>query len=55
MISFKNVTYKVKNKTILENITFNIKRGEKDLIYGNSGVGQSTIFNLLLKNIKLYL
>lgn len=53
MISFKNVTYKVKNKTILENITFNIKRGEKVLIYGNSGSGKSTIFNLLLKNIKL--
>ena len=53
MISFKNVTYKINNKVILQNVTFNIKRGEKVLIMGPSGCGKTTIFNLLLKNIKL--
>ena len=53
MISFKNVTYKIKNKLILSDITFNIKRGEKVLIFGKSGSGKTTMFNLLLKNIKL--
>lgn len=51
MITFKNVTYKVKNKTILNGISFNVKDGEKVLIMGESGSGKSTIFNLLLKNI----
>lgn len=51
MISFKNVTYIIKNKTILNNITFNIKRKEKVLLIGKSGSGKSTIFNLLIKNI----
>ena len=40
MISFKNVTYIIKNKTILNNITFNIKRKEKVLLIGKSGSGQ---------------
>ena len=51
MISFKNVEYKIKNNKILDNITFNIKHGEKVLLVGNSGSGKSTIFNLLVKNI----
>lgn len=53
MISFKNVSYKIKDKVILSSITFNIKRGEKVLLMGSSGSGKTTIFNLLLKNIKL--
>ncbi len=52
MITFKNVTYKIHNKTILSNINFNIKDGEKVLIMGQSGSGKTTIFNLLLKNIE---
>lgn len=51
MISFKNVTYKIKNKKILNNITFNIKKSEKVLLIGKSGSGKSTIINLINKNI----
>ena len=52
MLTFKNVTYKIKKKTILNNISFNVKDGEKVLLMGESGSGKSTIFNLILKNIK---
>ncbi len=51
MISFKNVSYTIKKKTILSNITFNIKESEKVLIIGKSGSGKTTIFNLLSLNI----
>ena len=51
MLSFKNVTYKIKNKKIINNITFNIKKSEKVLLIGKSGSGKSTIINLINKNI----
>ena len=51
MISFKNVTYKIKNKKIINNITFNIKKSEKVLLIGKSGSGNSSIINLINKNI----
>ncbi|MBQ8206539.1 MAG: ABC transporter ATP-binding protein [Bacilli bacterium] len=51
MISFKNVTYKIKNKKIINNINFNIKKSEKVLLIGKSGSGKSTIINLINKNI----
>ena len=51
MISFKNVTYKIKNKKIINNITFNIKKSEKVLLIGKSGSGKSSIINLINKNI----
>lgn len=51
MISFKNVSYIIKNKYILNNITFHIKCQEKVLIMGESGCGKSTLLNLIMKNI----
>lgn len=52
MISLKRVCYKIKNKEILNNISFDIKNGEKVLINGQSGCGKTTIFNLIIRNIK---
>ena len=52
MISLKRVYYKIKNKEILNNISFDIKNGEKVLINGKSGCGKTTIFNLIIRNIK---
>ena len=52
MIKFNNVTYKINDKIILSNITFEINRFEKVLIHGKSGSGKTTIFNLLVKHIK---
>ena len=51
MITFKDVSYKINNKTILNKISFNIKDGEVVLISGNSGSGKSTILNLIALNI----
>ena len=52
MIRYNNVSYKIKEKVILDNISFEIKNYEKVLLVGPSGSGKSTIFNLLMKYIK---
>ena len=52
MIRYNNVSFKVKDKIILSNISFEIKTYEKVLLVGPSGSGKSTIFNLLMKHIK---
>ena len=52
MVRYNNVSYKVKQKVILDNISFEIKNYEKVLLVGPSGSGKSTIFNLLMKYIK---
>ena len=39
---------------IFSNINLNIKYGSKFLIYGNSGIGKSTIFKILLKYFNEY-
>ncbi len=49
-IEFKNITFSYDNqKTILKNISFEIKKGQKVAIVGPSGSGKSTILNLLLR------
>ena len=49
-INIKNLTYSYNEYTdTLDNITVNIKKGEKVLLLGNSGSGKSTILKLLSK------
>lgn len=49
-IEFKNVSFFYnENKKVLENITFNINKGEKVAIIGKIGSGKSTILKLLMK------
>lgn len=49
-IEFKNVTFKYeKSETILKNISFSIGNNEKVALVGPSGVGKTTIVNLILK------
>ena len=47
MLKFKNVSKKYKNKTILENINFEINKGEVVSIIGKSGCGKSTLLKCI--------
>lgn len=49
-IEFKNVSFKYENsRTILEDVSFTIKKGQTVALVGHSGAGKSTIINLILK------
>lgn len=49
LVSFDNVAFKydVEHKNIVENLTFNILKGEKIGIIGGTGSGKTTIVNLI--------
>ena len=47
MIILKNVTFSYDNKMIINNLSLNIKKGDKIGIMGESGCGKSTLLRLL--------
>lgn len=47
-IEFINVSFKYKDREILKNLNFKIKKGDKVLIKGPNGSGKSTILKLIL-------
>lgn len=52
-IKFDKVTfYYEKNNPVLNNLSFEIKKGENWAIIGSSGVGKSTLINLILRFYK---
>lgn len=53
-IEFKNVSFSYKNKEILSNISFEVYKGQINTIVGESGIGKSTIFSLLMKFYENY-
>ncbi len=54
-ISISNLSYSYNNTTnILKGINLKIKKGEKILIHGKSGIGKSTFAKILLKYIESY-
>ena len=49
-IEFRNVYFNYKEgETVLENVSFKIKKHEKVALVGHSGAGKTTIVNLILK------
>lgn len=48
-VEFKNVCYSIKNKKILDKVSFKIYPNEINAIVGHSGSGKTTIVNLLYR------
>ena len=48
----KNLIYKIKDRKIINNISFDINEGERVLILGENGKGKTTLVRLLSKMIK---
>lgn len=53
-ITFENVSYGIGDKMILNDVNFNIKKGQKVLITGPSGSGKSTLLKIIQKRIQEY-
>ena len=51
-IIIENVDFKYKNKKIFEKVNLQVKKGENIVIYGESGIGKSTLLKLILGIIK---
>ena len=47
-IRFENISVTFNDSYLLQNLDFTVERGDKVLIYGESGIGKTTVFRLLL-------
>ncbi|SFV67548.1 ABC transporter-related protein [hydrothermal vent metagenome] len=53
VLEIKNLSFGyTKEKTLFENLSLSLKKGEIKAIVGESGAGKSTIFELILQNIR---
>ncbi len=51
-ISFRNITYKYKDKLIFKDINLNINKNDFIMINGPSGCGKTTLFKMLTRQVK---
>jgi len=54
ILNYNSITVRFKDKTPVKDFSLNIKKGEKVLIYGPSGIGKSTLFNATLGFIPIH-
>ena len=47
-LQFKNLSFSFANKTILENVNFLLKKNSITLLYGRSGIGKTTVLDILV-------
>ena len=52
-IIYKNLSYQIGSKKIIDNLQLTIKKGEKILLCGDSGSGKSTLVKMLLRYIEV--
>lgn len=47
LIKLENMSYQYEDKIVLDNISFDIQKGEKIVLLGNNGSGKSTLLRIL--------
>ena len=52
MLQFKNVSLSISKQVIFQNLNFEIEAGELVAILGASGSGKSSLFKLLISELK---
>ncbi|CAM9101132.1 ABC transporter ATP-binding protein [Mycoplasma marinum] len=53
MIEVDNISFDYDEKTVIKDLSFNIKKGQKKAVIGPSGCGKSTLMKILLKQLKV--
>lgn len=53
-LSYKDVSFSIGEKQIINNFSFEFEKGKKYLIIGKNGAGKSTLFKLLKKSYDTY-
>lgn len=48
-IEFKNISFRYENRVILDNVNFELYKGDKAVIYGRNGAGKTTLFNVIMR------
>ncbi len=49
ILSVQNVSYKTKNKTIIDDVSFDILNGSRTLLLGENGCGKTTLLRLIAR------